>query len=346
MKKDFLFKAAILRKLEEPLSVETISSEELQKGQLCIKMRYAGVCRSQLLEQKGFRGADPWLPHLLGHEGFGTVVEIGSQVSRFKVGDDVIISWIRSPGLEAKKPQYFDSAGNVVNAGPATTFSEFAVVSENRLFPSPKGFPEEVLPLFGCALITGGGMALMHAQPDNVRKICILGFGGIGSAAAIVLKGMGKEYVTIIEKSEARINSAKNMGFKFVRDSFEATDTDFDLVIESSGTIEGIENGFKVLSDDGTLVFASHPPTGQKISLDPHDFLKGKKLFGTWGGDLNLELDINELVKYISMSGINLAKLCGPKFGLNQINEAFLHIDSGEAGRPILKFPKVSDENF
>jgi len=340
IKNEFLFRAAILRKLGEPLSVETISAEEPQEGQLSIKLRYAGVCRSQLLEQKGLRGEDPWLPHLLGHEGFGTVVKIGSLVSRFKVGDGVIISWIRSPGLEGEKTRYLDSAGSVVNAGAATTFSEYAVVSENRLFLAPPGFPEEVLPLFGCALITGGGMAIMHAKPGSIRKICILGFGGIGSAAAIVLKGMGKEQITIIEKSEARINSAKNMGFEILRHSLEADDSNFDLVIESTGTIEGIENGFKALSNEGTLVFASHPPSGQNISLDPHDLLKGKKIVGTWGGDLSLELDMNELLHFVSLSGIDLAKLCGPKFELNQINEAFMHIDSGKAGRPILEFPK------
>ena len=340
MLRNGFFRAAILRKLGEPLCVETISAGELEEGQLSIKLRYAGVCRSQLLEQKGLRGVDLWLPHLLGHEGFGTVEKIGPLVSRFKVGDGVIISWVRGPGLEAKKPQYYDAVGSLVNAGAATTFSEFAVVSENRLFLAPPGFPEEVLPLFGCALITGGGMAIMHAKPGSIRKICILGFGGIGSAAAIVLKGMGKEQITIIEKSEARINSAKNMGFKIVRGNFEANDNNFDLVIESTGTIDGIENGFKALSKEGTLVFASHPPSGQNISLDPHDFLKGKKIVGTWGGNLNLELNINELLRFVKLSGVDLAQLCGPKFNLSQINEAFIHIDSGKAGRPILEFPK------
>ena len=50
-------------------------------GQVFVKIYYSGVCRSQLMEVRGLRGPDPWLPHMLGHEAVGEVVEVGDAVT-------------------------------------------------------------------------------------------------------------------------------------------------------------------------------------------------------------------------------------------------------------------------
>ena len=59
-----------------------------------------------------------------------------------------------------------------------------------------------------------------------------------------------------------------------------------------------IEFGFDVIKDDGTIVFASHPKSNQKISLDPHALIRGKKILGSWGSGLSLE---NSIRKYWSI---------------------------------------------
>ena len=58
-----------------------------------VKIFYSGVCRSQLMEVRGGRGQDPWLPHLLGHEASGEVIEIGPNVKKIKLGDNVVLGW-------------------------------------------------------------------------------------------------------------------------------------------------------------------------------------------------------------------------------------------------------------
>jgi ribosomal protein L24 len=84
-------KAAVLEKLNSPLQIRNIYSRPLIRGQVLVKIYYSGVCRSQLMEVNGNRGHDKWLPHLLGHEGSGVVVEVGEGVKKFKVGDQVKI---------------------------------------------------------------------------------------------------------------------------------------------------------------------------------------------------------------------------------------------------------------
>ena len=330
-------RAAVLRQIGQALSVEDLKTCPLTTGQVLVRMHYSGICRSQLMEQQGKRGTDNWIPHLLGHEGFGVVEEIGKGVTKCKPGDPVVMSWVRGVGMEAENPIYIDSHDKNVNSGKITTFSDFSVVSENRLYLPPRGFSEKFLPLFGCALLTGGGMALKYGRSVEVIKVCIIGFGGIGSAAGLVLKGMGKSTIEIVENSPEKRQMALNLGFKKVYSELSESSGDFDLVIEASGTIDAIEKGFARLSNAGTLVFASHPETGSKISLDPHDLIKGKRIFGTWGGDVNPDEDMVTIGEYILNSGSNLELLLGDLFTIDEVNEGLAYLDSGKPGRPLLK---------
>jgi S-(hydroxymethyl)glutathione dehydrogenase / alcohol dehydrogenase len=330
-------RAAVLREVGKNLSVERLKFNRLSRGQVLVRNIYSGVCRSQLMEQQGKRGSDKWLPHLLGHEGFGVVEEIGEGVTKCLPGDKVILSWVEGAGINATNPVYIDSKSEKVNSGKVTTFSSFSVVSENRIFLAPSGYSERLLPLFGCALLTGGGMALKYGENAKVESVCVIGFGGIGSAASLVLKGMGHKSIDVVENSLEKREQAFNLGFTNVFQDISEISENYDLVIEASGTKDGIESGFESLNTKGTLVFASHPETGSRISLDPHELIKGKQIYGTWGGDVNPDESMVRIGEFISKTGANLELLVGETFYIEQVNEALAYLDSGKTGRPILK---------
>lgn len=331
------FKAAVLRKTGHELSIEEIESSSLSFGQVLVRLKYSGICRSQLMEKEGKRGEDKWLPHLLGHEGFGVVEEIGEGVIKCKPGDRVVLSWLEGKGIDADNPTYFDALGNKINSGKVTTFSNYSVVSENRLFLAPQGFSEKFLPLFGCALLTGGGMAIKYGNSPEVKKACVIGFGGIGSAAALVLKGIGNLQVEIVEVAPEKIEMARKLGFDKIHNEISKSSGDFDLIIEASGTISAVEEGFMNLSSTGKLVFASHPENGSKISLDPHELIKGKQIFGTWGGDINPDEDMKMIGELLVKSGANLDLLLGEMFSIDETNRGLAYLDSGKPGRPIMR---------
>ena len=69
-------RAAILFQVNKPLVVEELLIPELKPGQVLVKVAYSGICHSQLNEIAGFNGEDKYLPHTLGHEGSGEVVDI------------------------------------------------------------------------------------------------------------------------------------------------------------------------------------------------------------------------------------------------------------------------------
>jgi S-(hydroxymethyl)glutathione dehydrogenase / alcohol dehydrogenase len=180
-------RAAVLYNLNEPLVVEELEIPDLKFGQVLVKMAFSGVCHSQLMEARGKRGSDRFLPHLLGHEGSGIVVKVGEGVRKVKVDDPVVLTWIKSKGVDCGGTQYLKD-NTIINAGAVTTFSDYAVVSENRCVKLEEGVPMDLASLFGCAVLTGAGMVLntMHPMPEN--SIVIWGVGGIGLSAVMAAK--------------------------------------------------------------------------------------------------------------------------------------------------------------
>ena len=120
-------KAAILSKQNYPLIVANIELPSLDVGQVLINVAYSGICGKQLEEISGKRGEDPYLPHLLGHEGSGIVEAVGPGVNKVKIGDHVVLHWIKGPGIDSVPPR-FDWEGKEVSAGWVTTFSEYTIV--------------------------------------------------------------------------------------------------------------------------------------------------------------------------------------------------------------------------
>ena len=123
MKKNNLFnnssnpnrtKAAILFSQKKPLKIIDLNiPKKLEKGQVLVKIISSAICGAQIGEISGKRGKDKWLPHCLGHEGFGIVIKKNSKVKNLKVGDQVIMHWRKGRGLNAKPSKYKSLYGNI-----------------------------------------------------------------------------------------------------------------------------------------------------------------------------------------------------------------------------------------
>ena len=284
-------KAATLQKINTPLQILEISSRPLEYGQVLVKIFYSGVCRSQLMEIKGKRGIDKWLPHLLGHEASGQVIEIGEGVTKVKKGDKVILGWIVGKGLASKGARYIHN-DKIINSGSVTTFSNYSIVAENRLTIMPLGLPMDVAVLFGCALLTGAGMVFNELKPKPEMSVVVIGLGGIGFSALMALSYLKCKNIIAIDISNEKLKMAKEFGATHIINSNDQNTKDellnilgnyADACIESGGKVETIELGFSIIKNKtGKLYFASHPPEGQKISIAPHELIAGKKIFGSW----------------------------------------------------------------
>jgi S-(hydroxymethyl)glutathione dehydrogenase/alcohol dehydrogenase len=108
--------AAILVELGKPLELVDLEIPVLKPGQVLVEIVFSGVCHTQVMEARGLRGPDRFLPHCLGHEGSGIVRELGSNVTRVQPDDRVVLSWIKGSGGDVPGTQY-QWNGKTVNAG-------------------------------------------------------------------------------------------------------------------------------------------------------------------------------------------------------------------------------------
>ena len=204
--------AAILIKQNEQLVVDNIElPKELETGQVFIKLIVSGICGSQLGEISGAKGEDHYLPHLLGHEGCGIVLQIGPGVSTVSEGDLVVLHWRKGSGIQAKPPKY-KWKGKELNAGWVTTFNKHAVVSENRCTKIPKSTNPELASLFGCAVTTGFGVVENNAKVKMGESMVIFGAGGIGLNIIQASSLRSAWPIIAVDLYDSRLELAKKFG--------------------------------------------------------------------------------------------------------------------------------------
>ena len=337
--------AVILEQLNKPLIIKKIKIPGLLTGQVLVKVLYSGVCRSQLMEARGGRGEDKWLPHLLGHEGSGIVVSVGGGVTKVKPNDHVILGWVKGEGLDAPGAKYL-SDNKIINSGKVTTFSNYSIISENRLVIKPPSLPFDLAVLFGCALPTGAGMVINELNPNVDQSVIVLGLGGIGLSALMALKAIGVRTIIGMDISDKKLVFAKTIGATHtfscnddgVREVINLTRGGADICIESAGQISTIEIGFSLIrKNGGKLLFSSHPPEGEMIRLAPHELISGKQISGSWGGATKPDKDIPRFHSIFETANIQLESLLTKRYSIEQVNEALEDLESGKVFRPLIE---------
>ena len=342
------FTAAVLTKNNSPLKIiNKLKFTKLRKGQVLVRILHSAICRSQIMEIEGKRGKDKYLPHLLGHEGAGIVHRVGAGVKKITKGDKIFLSWIKGKGLDSGGTK-IKNQKKTINAGPITTFSNFSVISENRCFKIPKGFPLKKSVIFGCAVPTGAGIILNEIKPKKKDRICIIGLGGVGLSALIACKMLKLKNIIVVDIDNKKIKIAKKVGFKktiLLKNNKNAITKIlnfnkgryFDYTIESSGKSKSIEFAFSLTKKfGGKCFFASHPNEKSKISIKPFDLISGKKIFGSWGGGSDPQ-KIAKIMSKFFLKNKNILNLYFTKeYSLKNINKAIKDFKKKSVLKPLI----------
>ena len=339
-------RAAILWETHKPLVIEDIEVPALKKGQVLVKVLYSGVCRAQYNEMIGLKGPDRFLPHTLGHEGSGIVVDTGKGITKVKKGDYVCLSWIKGKGLDGLNSQY-RSGGRVINAGAVTTFSDYAVVSENRVTKISKAMPADIASIVGCAVATGCGIVRNTLSASKGSSIVVFGAGGVGLSAVMGAKYQGCGPIIAVDVADSKLRFANAMGAthginaaraSVLKEILAIAPGGVDFAVDASGSKTAMETGFSCVKDNGgCFVIAGNLSRDERIEIHPFDLIKGKNIRGTWGGETDPDRDIPRYARAFSQGKLPINKLITHRFGLEDINKAFDVLIEGGAGRVILE---------
>ncbi|MCX6239048.1 MAG: zinc-binding dehydrogenase [Bacteroidia bacterium] len=341
-------KAAILVQTSEPLVVAELKMpENLSFGQVHVNIHYSGICGAQMNEIEGAKGPDKFLPHLLGHEGSGTVLRIGPGVKTVKEGDHVVLHWRPSAGIQAD-PAKYEWNGKTVNAGWVTTFNDEAIISENRLTVIPKDFDLRLAPLFGCAVTTAVGVVNNDAQLKIGQSIVIFGIGGVGLNIAQAAQMVSANPIIGVDIVDSKIEMSKQWGVNFAFNSTTTPDLKeqilklvgpggADVVVDTTGRPRVIELAYDLTHADGRTILVGVPRKGDNINIYTLPLHFKKILKGSHGGSAIPDLEIPRLIRLVNQGRMKLEGLFTHEFPLEQINEAIAALRTGEAGRVLLR---------
>jgi S-(hydroxymethyl)glutathione dehydrogenase/alcohol dehydrogenase len=334
------FRAAVLAEQGKPLVLDELEAPPLRFGQVLVKVRCTGICGAQINEIDGAKGPDAFLPHLLGHEATGTVIEVGEAVSTVSLGDVVVCHWRKGSGVQAPTPLYASETFGRVNAGWVTTFSEHTIVSENRVTPIPADFDPEVGALFGCAVTTAVGVLNNDAQLGIGQSLAVFGAGGVGLALVQLASMIAAHPIIAIDLQDHKLELARRLG---ATDTINARNEDvgarvreiagaagIDVAIDNTGVAEVIETAYDVTAADGRVVLVGVPTkAARKPSLYTLPLHFNKVLTGSEGGGSRPDRDIPRLVRLCEAGKLKFDGVVGRRYRLDEINDA---IDDLRAG--------------
>ena len=339
--------AAILVETGKPLVIAELEIPPLKPGQVLVEIAFSGVCHTQVLESRGYRGEDKYLPHCLGHEGSGVVREVGSGVTKVKQGDKVILSWMKGSGADVPSTIYKWNNTNV-NAGAITTFSRQSIISENRLTVIPKKskISMQEAAMIGCAVPTGLGAVFNVAKPKKGQSIAIYGTGGIGLCTVAGANILGCNPIIAIDINEEKLKLARKMGATHCINALELNPVEeinkicingLDLAIESSGIPKVMSQSLQsVRNQGGTTVIVGNAKFGEILQIDPRQLNMGKRVLGTWGGNNNPDVDFLHYITLIESGKLDVKFLMSSTYKLMEINEAINDLEQGKALRPLI----------
>jgi len=339
--------AAILVEQRKPLVVDEVEIPPLGYGQFLAQIHVSRICGSQLGEIDGVKGPDRYLPHLLGHEAGAVVVDTGPEVKHVKTGDRVVLHWRPGRGIEARPPVY-DWNGKKVNAGWITTFSDYAIISENRATVVPAGTDFETCALLADTLTTGFGVIHNDAKIKIGESVVIIGCGGIGLGVVLGAKLAGAHPIIAVDIQPHKLKIAAAQGATHTIDGSQA---DFaeeakkilggkapDAVIDGTGQPAILEKAFALASNVGRCIIFGVMPHDRKLSMNTLPLHFGKVLRGSHGGDSQPAEDIPRYIRMMQDGRFSTDGFVSHRVSLNDVNDGIAKMRAGEVTHCMIRF--------
>jgi len=334
-----IMKAAVLEEINAPLRIRDVELTELKVGQVLVKILVSGLCGAQLHEIRGHKGNAKFLPHLMGHEGCGIVEEVGPGVTTVKVGDKVVMHWRPGTGIESPFPSYVLD-GKSMSSGKVTTLSEYSIVSENRVTTVPDDTPPELCAILGCALTTAMGIIDNEVDLKFGETVAVVGCGGVGLN---LIQGASMKSacpIYAVEKNLDKKNLCFTAGATTFVDDIKSIEEKVDVIIDTTGIPEVISACVSKLSGKGRMILVGQPAPGKGVEVMNAVNLfsgMGQTIKATQGGKTNPTEDIPRYVRMHKEGILDIESFVTHRFKLDQVNEAFDLLRSGNAGRIIIE---------
>jgi aryl-alcohol dehydrogenase len=320
--------AAVLSGRNGTWDIGPVDLDECRPDEAIVEIVSSGICHSDLAVRSGDIPL-PELPAVLGHEGAGRVLSVGSAVTKVQPGDHVILSFAycgRCAPCNAEAPARCTefmrlNVGGRRDDGSHThsrdgrplssffgqsSFATHSIVRECNMVKAPDDLPLEILSAFGCGIQTGAGTVLNSIQPEPGSSIAIFGAGAVGLSAVMAAKIAGCARIVAVDLNPDRLELARDLG---ATDTFDARQPDIldrirevggdgvDHCMDASGAPSAVALAISVTKMRGSVSLVGVPPANAMLNV-PLGQLLAIKVQGVTEGESNPDVFIPQLIKY------------------------------------------------
>jgi S-(hydroxymethyl)glutathione dehydrogenase/alcohol dehydrogenase len=366
-------KAAVAFSPSKPLSLETVTLQGPQEGEVLVQIKATGVCHTDAYT---LSGADPegLFPAILGHEGAGIVVEVGPGVRSLKPGDRVIPLYIpecrnceyclsgktnlcqsiritQGKGVMPNGTSRFSLNGHMIHHYMGTsTFANYTVLPEISLAKIREDAPLDKVCLIGCGVTTGIGAVINTAKVEPGSNVVVFGLGGIGLNVIQAAKMVGANMIIGVDINPHKRPLAEKFGMThFVNPQevegdlvpylVDLTKGGADYSFECIGNVHLMRQALECCHKGwGQSIIIGVAGAGQEISTRPFQLVTGRVWKGTAFGGAKGRTDVPKIVDWYMEGKIDIDSLVSQILPIDRVNDAFEAMHKGEAIRTVLTF--------
>jgi S-(hydroxymethyl)glutathione dehydrogenase/alcohol dehydrogenase len=367
-------RAAVARAAGKPLTIETIRLDGPRAGEVLVEIKATGVCHTDAYT---LSGADPEgiFPSVLGHEGAGVVVEVGTGVTSVKRGDHVIplytpecrqcefclsgrtnlcqaIRATQGQGLMPDGTSRLSDANGVElrHYMGTSTFASHTVLPEIAVAKIREDAPFDAACLLGCGVTTGIGAVLFTAKVRPGDNVVVFGLGGVGLSAVQGARIAGANMIVGVDLNPKKQALGEAMGMTHYVNPAEVrgdlvpylvdlTHGGADFSFECIGNVATMRQALECCHKGwGQSVIIGVAGAGQEIATRPFQLVTGRVWRGSAFGGARGRTDVPKLVDWYMDGKIRIDPMITHRRKLDAINEAFDLMHEGESIRTVVSF--------
>lgn len=363
-------KAVVARGVNEPVKVETIEVESPAHNEIMIRLGACGVCHSDLSATNGTLTMP--LPMVLGHEGAGTVVEVGEGVSGFAIGDPVISSFVNMCGqcryCLSGRPNLCDVGQKAYAALPdgslrtrdaggcplhvlcaCGVMAEYATLHINNAVKIKPGMPMPQAALISCGVMTGVGAVINTAKVARGASVLVIGAGGVGLNVIQGCTIAGAGMVIAADLSDAKLELARQFGAthtinsstedNFVKAVKKLTGGGADYAFECIGLGKTVDLAYRSLRKGGQAVVVGIARGEDTTPVKTATLaFEEKTLTGSYYGGARPQQDFPRLIDYYRQGKLKLDELITRTYSIDEAPQAFADLAAGRNARGMIVF--------
>ncbi|WP_073664201.1 NAD(P)-dependent alcohol dehydrogenase [Pseudomonas aeruginosa] len=338
---------------DSPLAPYTFERRELRPDDVALEILYCGVCHSDLHTARNDWGWS-YYPIVPGHEIVGRVIEVGSEVTRYRAGDHVAVGCMVDSCQECDQCQKGEEQlcreGNVQTYGGHDRitgeptqggYSKHIVVREAFCLRMPEGLDlSKAAPLLCAGITTYSPLRTWGVGPGS--RVGVIGLGGLGHMAVKLAVGLGAD-VTVLSRSSNKEADALALGADRLLlssdpEAMSKAASGFDLIIDTVPVKHGLDPYLPLLDVDGTLVIVGQVGPMDEASTVP--LLLGRRRVA--GSPIGGIRETQELLDFCAKK--NILPDC-EMIRMDQINEAFERMEKADVRyRFVIDMASLSSE--